>query len=250
MLLLELLPAPLLVDLVDADGHLVLEDQVADPALLELALGVAEGGEVGLHFLAEELGELDQHLLRPLRVVEGGEPEPALAALHHAVDVLDLGADVVVLDLLPEPHRLEALLAPPLYVAQEVLGIHALPEGRYRQHRIHCVRAFSHQVQVHVEGLGNGDCLVERHDLLGVLLVDVQWLGCRRKRDLLNRSISFRMGWCIVLERQWQWRFVLHLLDAVDDAVPGLDDVYLLIEDGHLTGNQRTLILRNSAISL
>lgn len=58
------------------------------------------------------------------------------------------------------------------------------------------------------------------------------------------------MGWCIVLERQWQWRFVLHLLDAVDDAVPGLDDAYLLIEDGHLTGNQRTLILRNSAISL
>lgn len=137
VLLLELLPAPLLVDLVDVDGHLVLEDQVADPALLDLPPRVAEGADVGLHLLAEELAELDQHLLRPLGVVEGGQPEPALPVPHHAVDVVDLGADVVVLDLLPDSDRLEALLPSPLYVAHEVLRVHALSEGRDCEDRIH-----------------------------------------------------------------------------------------------------------------
>lgn len=139
VLLLKLLPAPFLVDLFHVHGHLVLEDQVADPALLHLSLGVAEGTDVGLHLLAEQLPELDQHFLRSFGVVEGSQPEPALSVLHHAVDVVDLGADVVVLDLLPDSHRFEALLASPLDVPHEVLRVHALSEGGNCENGIYCL---------------------------------------------------------------------------------------------------------------
>jgi hypothetical protein len=152
-LLLELPSAPLLVDLVDVDCHLLLEDQVADPPVLLLAARTGHCLDVGLYLLPEQLAELNDHSLRSIRVVEGHQSEPALARPHHPVYIVDFSADVVVLDALAQPDALPALLPPALYVPDEVLGVDVSAEGAHGQDGVDARSSLPHQVEVHLQGL-------------------------------------------------------------------------------------------------